>query len=211
MRRWHLKENIALHWWQWQLTLGLLTVEADRHCHRYHCQHCRCPVPLVVWHHWWGVHWPHGISPTTMTTGPPQPPASKGMHFPWRCWTNRMIRGDSRWQYMSWVVLWYSDMCTWIICTRHVSTIICVKRELACMLPLRHNREYFVKYQNIFWRSQWMVLSMENISWEIFGDMCEYGHVSWDNIWRWVCWVQLYGHGSCKTHHIEKSKKHAYP
>ena len=112
---------------------------------------------------------------------------------------------------VSWVVLWYSDMCTWNICTRHVSTIICVKRELACMLPLRHNREYFVKYQNIFWRSQWMVLSMENISWEIFGDMCEYGHVSWDNIWRWVCWVQLYGHGSCKTHHIEKSKKHAYP
>jgi hypothetical protein len=24
-----------------------------------------------------------------------------------------------------------------------------------------------------------MVLSMENVSWEIFGDMCEYGHVGW--------------------------------
>ena len=45
------------------------------------------------------------------------------------------------------------------------------------MLPLRHIREYFVKYLNNIQRSQRMVLSMENISWEIFGDTCEYGHV----------------------------------
>jgi hypothetical protein len=68
-------------------------------------------------------------------------------------------------------------------------------------LPLRHTREYFGIYQINIWRSQRMVLSMENVSWEIFGDMCEYGHVGrWDmfgkkwnvltpqldNIWRWV-------------------------
>ncbi len=30
-------------------------------------------------------------------------------------------------------------------------------------------------------------------------------------IWRWVCWSQVYGHNSCKTHYIEKSKKPALP
>jgi len=59
----------------------------------------------------------------------------------------------------------------------------------------------YIKYRNNIWRSQQTVLSMENVSWEIFGDMCEYGHVGWwdmfremfnvltpqlDYIWRWV-------------------------
>jgi hypothetical protein len=44
------------------------------------------------------------------------------------------------------------------------------------MLPLRHKEEYFVKFQNIVIEIQRTVLSMENISWKIFGDGCV-GHM----------------------------------
>jgi hypothetical protein len=40
------------------------------------------------------------------------------------------------------------------------------------MLPLRHIDEYFVKYGKIVLEIQWTALSMENISWKIFGDTC---------------------------------------
>jgi hypothetical protein len=30
----------------------------------------------------------------------------------------------------------------------------------------------------------------------------KYGERHLDDIWRWVCWSQAYGHGSCKTHYI---------
>ncbi len=43
---------------------------------------------------------------------------------------------------------------------------------------LRHIGTYFVKYQSIVLEIKWMVLSMENLSWEIFGDTCSYKHVS---------------------------------
>jgi hypothetical protein len=42
-------------------------------------------------------------------------------------------------------------------------------------------------------------------------DSLKYGERQLDNIWRWVCWSQVYGHGSCKTHCIKKSKKSALP
>jgi hypothetical protein len=32
-----------------------------------------------------------------------------------------------------------------------------------------------------------------------------------EDIWRWVCRVQVIGHGSCKTQDIEKSKKPDLP
>ncbi len=32
-----------------------------------------------------------------------------------------------------------------------------------------------------------------------------------EDIWRWVCWSQVYGHDSCKTHYVEKSEKLALP
>jgi hypothetical protein len=38
------------------------------------------------------------------------------------------------------------------------------------MLPYSHNEEYFVKYRNIVREIQRMVLSMEIVSWKIFGD-----------------------------------------
>ncbi len=47
------------------------------------------------------------------------------------------------------------------------------------MLLLRHKEEYFIKYGNIVLEIQQTVLSMENLSWEIFGDGCV-GHKSMD-------------------------------
>jgi hypothetical protein len=47
------------------------------------------------------------------------------------------------------------------------------------MLPLRHKEEYFIEYQKIVLKIQWMVLSMENLSWKIFGDGCV-GHKCMD-------------------------------
>jgi hypothetical protein len=65
------------------------------------------------------------------------------------------------------------------------------------MLLLRHlNREYFVKYQNIL---------LANLT-----DNLKYGEHHLEDIWRWVCWSQVYGRNSCKTHYIEKSKKTVY-
>ncbi len=42
-------------------------------------------------------------------------------------------------------------------------------------------------------------------------DSLKYGEHQLDNIWRWVCWSQVYGHCSCKTHYIEKREKPALP
>ncbi len=64
-------------------------------------------------------------------------------------------------------------------------------------LPLRHKEEYFVKYQDIALAKPTNGL--------------KYGERQLDDIWRWVYWSQVYGHGSCKTHYIEKSKKPALP
>ncbi len=45
--------------------------------------------------------------------------------------------------------------------------------QLACILPLRHNNEYFAKYKNIILEMQRMDLSMEDVSWRVFGDGCD--------------------------------------
>jgi hypothetical protein len=74
---------------------------------------------------------------------------------------------------------------------------VCVKRGIADTLPLRHNSEYFIKYQYII-----LEKAMDGL---------KYGERQFDDIWRWVCWDQVNGHGSCKTYYIEKSKKHALP
>jgi hypothetical protein len=42
-------------------------------------------------------------------------------------------------------------------------------------------------------------------------DSLKYGEHQLDYIWRWVCWSQVYGHDSCKTHYIEKSERPALP
>jgi hypothetical protein len=65
------------------------------------------------------------------------------------------------------------------------------------MLPLRHNSEYCIKYQNIM---------LEKPT-----DWLKHGKRQLSNIWRRVCRHQVNGHGSCKTHYIEKSKKFALP
>ena len=62
---------------------------------------------------------------------------------------------------------------------RYIDTNVCAKRQLAGMLPLRHKEEYFVKYQNMVLEIQQTVLSMENVSWKIFGDGCV-GHKCMD-------------------------------
>ncbi len=62
-------------------------------------------------------------------------------------------------------------------------------------LPLRHKGEYFVKYQDI-------LLAKPT-------DGLKYGEHQLDNVWRWVCWLQVYGHNSGMIHYIEKSKKPA--
>ncbi len=94
-----------------------------------------------------------------------------------------------------WAVSTVLRMCVWW--TRYVSTIVCARRWLVCTLPLRHNRGYFFKYQNILLANS--------------ADGLKYGDHQLEDIWRWVCWSQVYGHGSCKTQYIEKSKKAALP
>jgi hypothetical protein len=47
------------------------------------------------------------------------------------------------------------------------------------MLPLRHNREYFVKYQNILLANPTDGPKYENVSWKIIGDGCV-GHKCMD-------------------------------
>jgi hypothetical protein len=42
-------------------------------------------------------------------------------------------------------------------------------------------------------------------------DGLKYGEHQLDDIWRCVSQSKVYGHGSCKTHYIEKSKKSALP
>jgi hypothetical protein len=61
----------------------------------------------------------------------------------------------------------------------------------------RQKEEDFVKYQDI-------PLAKST-------DGLKYGERQLDDIWRWVSWSQVYGHGSCKTHYIENSKKPALP
>jgi hypothetical protein len=46
------------------------------------------------------------------------------------------------------VALSYSDICTYLMHTRYISTISFVYLHLACTLPERHIGEYFVKYRN---------------------------------------------------------------
>ncbi len=53
------------------------------------------------------------------------------------------------------------------------------------LLPLRNNREYFVKYQNI------LIVNPT-------GGL-KYGERQLEDIWRWVCRSQVYGHNRCKT------------
>ncbi len=62
---------------------------------------------------------------------------------------------------------------------RYIDTNVSAKQKLAYMLPLRHKEEYFLKYQNIVLEIKQMVLSMDDLSWEIFGDGCV-GHKSMD-------------------------------
>ena len=65
------------------------------------------------------------------------------------------------------------------------------------MLQLRHKEKYFVKYQDI-------PLAKPT-------DSLKYGEPQLDNVWRWVCWSQVYGHDGDTIHCIEKSKKPALP
>ncbi len=63
------------------------------------------------------------------------------------------------------------------------------------MLPLRLKEEYFVKYKDIL-----LAKPKEGF---------KYGEHQLDDIWRWVCWSQVYGHDSDMIHYIEKRKKPA--
>jgi hypothetical protein len=89
-------------------------------------------------------------------------------------------------------VLWMCVLKTW-----YVSTTVCAKRWITNTLPLRHNSEHFIKNQNII---------LEKPT-----DGLKYGEHQLDDIWRWVWWDQVNGHGICKTHYIEKSKKSPLP
>jgi hypothetical protein len=42
-------------------------------------------------------------------------------------------------------------------------------------------------------------------------DGLKYGEQQLDNIWRWVCQSQVYGHDGDKIHYIEKSEKPVLP
>jgi hypothetical protein len=42
-------------------------------------------------------------------------------------------------------------------------------------------------------------------------DGVKYGERQLEDIWRWVCWSQVYGHNSGTTHYIEKSTKPTLP
>ncbi len=64
-------------------------------------------------------------------------------------------------------------------------------------LPLRHKEEHFVKYQDI-------PLAKPT-------DGLKYKERQLDNIWRWVCQLQVYGHNGDTIHYMEKSKKPALP
>jgi hypothetical protein len=65
------------------------------------------------------------------------------------------------------------------------------------MLPLKHKEEYFVQYQDI------------PLAKPTDGLKC--GERQMDNIWRWVCRLQVYGHDGDTIPYIEKSKKPALP
>ncbi len=64
-------------------------------------------------------------------------------------------------------------------------------------LPLRHKKEYFIKYRDIP-----LVKPTDGL---------KYGKHQLDDIWTWVCWSQVYGHDGDTIHYIERSKKPALP
>ncbi len=64
-------------------------------------------------------------------------------------------------------------------------------------VAIETQQRYFVKYQNIL---------LSNPT-----DSLKYEEHQLEEIWRWVCWPQVYGNDSCKTHNIEKSEKPALP
>ncbi len=82
------------------------------------------------------------------------------------------------WSRLSWVVL-FTQTCVcalYMVCNCHYMSETVVS---CCVMMLRDILgEYFVKYRNNILRSQWTVLSMDNVSWEIFWYTCEYGHIS---------------------------------
>ncbi len=85
-----------------------------------------------------------------------------------------------------WAVSTVLRMCVqW---TRYVSTIVYARWWLVCMLLLRHNRGYFVKCQNILLPNPM--------------DGLKYEERQLEDIWRWVCWSQVYGHNCGRTHYI---------
>ncbi len=106
-----------------------------------------------------------------------------------------------------WVISLYSGMCT---LTRY--TVWCVQEGMQvplCVWPLRHIGKYFVSIKIIFLEIQQMVLSMESISWKIFGDTCIIWTCQLNNISRRVWQVSLYGHFHSKTQdqrHREEQK-----
>ncbi len=65
------------------------------------------------------------------------------------------------------------------------------------MLPLKHNSEYFVKYQNIILEKPM--------------DSLKNGERQLEDILRWVCRDQVNERGPCTSHYIKKSKKSALP
>jgi hypothetical protein len=73
----------------------------------------------------------------------------------------------------------------------------CMCKMVVCVyIDIETQWRYFVKYQNIL-----LVNPMNS---------CKYGERWLEDIWRWVCWSQVYGQDSGTIHYIEKSKKPDY-
>jgi hypothetical protein len=86
------------------------------------------------------------------------------------------------------------DVCT----VKKVRKYHSMCKMVECVLAaVETQRIIFIKYQDI-------PLAKPTV-----GLKC--GERQLDDIWRWVCRSQVYGHGSCKIHYIEKSKKHTLP
>ncbi len=71
------------------------------------------------------------------------------------------------------------------------------KMVVSVYVAVETQQRIFVKYGNILIANPM--------------DSLKYGKHQVEDIWRWVCRSQVYGHNSCKTHYIEKSKKPALP
>ncbi len=90
--------------------------------------------------------------------------------------------------------------CTLDVCTMNEvrKYRLCVwDGQLTCILPLRHNNEYFLKNKKYNFRD-----AMDGL---------KYGGRQLKNIWRWVWWSWLNRHCSYKTQDIKKNEKHSYP